>query len=330
MLKRAAIPLLVGMAIAPTSFAMATTNDATFYDRKAEGWFFYAEPTDSAEEDIELLPLPEPPTETVMEVTEAPASPAAPGQSPLSAKWLRDNLQHYRDLAWDEPTVENIRTFQYLQRYMMDRSSEFADTWQVAMQGDPWLDATSRRPTATFASDDLDKQAGQNRLKALSALSERAFLFYFYASDCQSCATQAPVIQMLQSDFLVTPISMDGKDLPNNPFPMMRPDEGHAELLGVQSLPALYLGTPEGVFSPIAQGPIALNDARNRLLIAAKREGLITDAEFNSTRPIANGNRKISNHLNLRDATLTESMDDNGFIPPEQLLRYIESSVEGN
>lgn len=78
----------------------------------------------------------------------------------FSAEWFRENLPKYKDLAWNNPTVENVRTFLYLQRFAIDRSEQFSDATELAVVGDPFLDEITRRPAATFASQQVDRDAG--------------------------------------------------------------------------------------------------------------------------------------------------------------------------
>ncbi|TDX23691.1 F plasmid transfer operon protein TraF [Modicisalibacter xianhensis] len=218
----------------------------------------------------------------------------------------------------------------YLQRYAMDRSSQFADVTQLAVVGDPWLDESVRRPTASFASQDLDRQAGNARNQLLSALAERVGIFFFYSSDCAMCEAQVPIMKMAQRDFKVVPISLDGKDLPSAPFSDVKADSGHAEMLGVEQLPAIYLASPDGQFAPIAQGAIALNEMRERMIIAARKAGWVTEEEFNKTRPILNLEDNLSEVLPMDALGSAASEGETNFIPPAELLNIINHTTQGN
>lgn len=69
-----------------------------------------------------------------------PAAPLPSGPEMFSAEWFRENLPKYKDLAWNNPTVENVRTFLYLQRFAIDRSEQFSDATELAVVGDPfWM-----------------------------------------------------------------------------------------------------------------------------------------------------------------------------------------------
>ncbi len=150
--------------IAPMAYAQESDPDNRFYDRKAEGWFWYKEEIPEEEPEPEK-PEPQvvaaPPPQQPEPTAPAPAVPQGPAV--FSAAWFRENLPKYKDEAWNNPTIENVRTYMYLQRYAMDRSEQFADATELAVVGDPFLDEESRRPSATFASQKLDRWAGQEK-----------------------------------------------------------------------------------------------------------------------------------------------------------------------
>src|SRR5260364_111528 len=152
-----------------------------FYWRKAEGWFWYE-------------PIPEP-TKPERPLPEQPArSPTArqtTAPTVFSAAWFRQNLPKYKDLAWDHPTLTNLRAFLWVQRLALDRARQFADMSELATLGDPLLDALSQRPYATFAAHTLDRQAGTAQARLLNELAQRVGLLFFFHSTARIC----PVIR---------------------------------------------------------------------------------------------------------------------------------------
>src|SRR5260364_147914 len=197
-----------------------------FYWRKAEGWFWYE-------------PIPEP-TKPERPLPEQPArSPTArqtTAPTVFSAAWFRQNLPKYKDLAWDHPTLTNLRAFLWVQRLTLDR------------------------------------QAGTAQARLLNELAQRVGLLFFFHSTCPACATQAPLVRMLakQHRFSLIPVSIDGQDLPGHPFPAFKPDRGQAAKLQVQAVPALYLTAPNGQFAAVGQGAMSLPEIQRRLLVVAK------------------------------------------------------------
>ncbi len=83
-----------------------------FYGRKAEGWFWY-EPIPKPAQPERLQPE-QPALAPVSRRTAAPAT--------FSAAWFRQNLPKYKDLAWDHPTLTNLRAFLLVQRFALDRA----------------------------------------------------------------------------------------------------------------------------------------------------------------------------------------------------------------
>ena len=100
----------------------AGTAAETFYDRGDEGWFFYKSP-----------PEPEPKTADDESQSQVAAADQINDDGPekiFSVSWLKKNLEHYRNIAIDDPTEENIRAYLYLQRLVLVKSSRFARMFQ--------------------------------------------------------------------------------------------------------------------------------------------------------------------------------------------------------
>lgn len=307
-----------------------------FYERKAEGWFWYKEEPEQPEKKTEK-PKVKPAIAAPAKV-QKPEQPHPAGPDMFSAEWFRENLPKYKDIAWDNPTVENVRAFLYLQRFAIDRSEQFSDATELAVVGDPFLDEISRRPAATFASQQVDRDAGNAKNKLLKSVASRVGIFYFYKSDDDYSDLQAPLIKMLEQGegFSVIPVALDGKPLPSGLFPDFKSDEGHAKKLGIVSYPAVYLASPDGQFAPIGQGPMSLPELNHRILVAAKRNGWVSEDEFNRTRPVLNLENNIAERLaspelgaDLKQLTQANSDKDN-FVPPEQLMQYIRTKLQVN
>lgn len=281
-------------------------------------------------------------TKPVAQAKPTPPKPPAisqpVGPEMFSAKWFRENLPKYKDLAWNNPTVENVRTFLYLQRFAIDRSEQFSDATELSVVGDPFLDEITRRPAATFASQQVDREAGNAKNRLLKSVADRVGIFFFYKSDDDYSDLQAPLIKMLEQreGFSIIPVSMDGKPLPSGLFPHYKTDEGHAKQLGIVTFPAVYLASPDGQFAPIGQGSMSLPELNHRILVASKHNGWVTDEEFNRTRPVLNLENNIAERLaspelgsDLKQLSKASGDKDN-FVPPEQLMKYIRDKLQEN
>ncbi|MFC6674026.1 conjugal transfer protein TraF [Marinobacterium aestuariivivens] len=316
--------------LTPVAVAQEIDQPSGFYERKSEGWFWYNEeiPEDIPEPEEPEPPVAAAPKQESQSVEPAPSS--SEGPPVFSAAWFRENLPRYRDAAWDNPTIENVRTYMYLQRYAMDRSEQFADTAEIAVVGDPFLDEETRRPSATFASQKLDRWAGQQKDEIARKIAQKAGIFFFFRSDSDTSRVQAPILKMLEmrDGFTILPISVDGKPLPDGIYPNFRADKGQAERLGAEVFPALYLVSAEREVEPIAQGVLSLADLKHRIILVAKRRGWISDEEFNKTKPIMNLDNNIAAILDahsyeISDMAKAVSGSGSNFIPPDQLSEFI-------
>jgi len=277
---RGVLLLVTATGVAP----MPVCGDARFYDRNAEGWFWYAPDPSTVPE-----PDPEPPGVplVVTEPQETAPADSPSGPAPLSSAWLRANLERYQQHAIDDPTATNVALYLYLQRIALDKASRFADAYQRVVQSDPYLDETTRRPVGNYANL-LNRVAGRERRAVLADLAGEAGLWFFYRSDCPYCAAQAPVLGFLsrQTGFRVQAIALDARPLPGGDFAHFLPDAGQAARLGVVSTPALFLVRPPSGIVPIAQGLLSLSDLEQRLLSAAREAGWIDEASYARTRPL--------------------------------------------
>lgn len=263
---------LLSFAWVSAPLAAATLGEPTYLDRSREGWFWYQNPQ-----------------------TEEPLAPAAPqpteGAAPpamLSTAWLRANLERYRDRAIDDPTPRNIALYLHLQRVALDRAEAFADATQLAVQLDPTLDESSRRPSAGFAAQAGDAARSEATRKVMGGIARRAGIWFFFRSDCPYCHVQAPVLELLERMFglEVQAISLDGDGLPDGSYPNFRVDRGQAQQLGVIGTPALFLVRPPNELLPISQGALALDQLVERVLTIARSAQWITDEEWSRTRAV--------------------------------------------
>ena len=316
------IPMILVAVCAGGALIPARAADGTpgFYEKKAEGWFWYAPEAEA------------PPPEEETPEREAPLGEGAPSTpAPFSAAWLRRYLPRYLDLAWDEPSVENLRAFLYLQRFAIDRAGRFSDAAERAVVGDPFLDEIGRRPSAGFASWQVDRAAAGARERLLGDLARRVGLFFFFRSGGRYSALQAPLLELLEREegFSVVAVSMDGKALANGSFPGFRIDRGQAARLGARTFPAVFLASPDGRFAAVGQGVMSLPELKHRILVAAVREGWISAARFEGARPLLDSGANLAERL---DGSGLRALERNGgatgFVAPRRLMRYIRSRLD--
>lgn len=106
--------LAAGIMLCCSTAMAALPSSGSFWDKSAEGYWWYAQ---------DPLPpkKPEPKKEKPAIAQNKPnkqqnKEPAAVASAPpvFSADWVEENLKVYRRVAWDNPTVENLRAYLYL------------------------------------------------------------------------------------------------------------------------------------------------------------------------------------------------------------------------
>lgn len=287
-------------------------------DGKADGYFWYQDPAEELEEEE---PTPPPTKATPPPAPLAKQEPSPPaGPAPLSSAWIRENMQKYLDAAMDNPkSPEHVAAFLYLQRYAMDKSFTFMDSVNEVTTGHSVFDEINRRPTATYGNKKLDEVATKNFETSLAKIASQSGLFVFY-DNTQTSLTQSKVVDMVtnQFDFSVIRLAKEKLSAEFNPD-NIRPDNGHSTKLGITTYPAIAIMSASGEFDVVSQAAVSLSDLHKRVLLGAKRLGIIGEKEFNDTRPIQNIGRNIS--LQKPSAVSGESQVP---IQPSQLLRMFE------
>lgn len=250
-------------------------SDAFFHE-KERGWFWREEIIEPAK--------PKPKQER--QTTSVSTRDSIEQIQPLSVAWLRKNLEKYRDQAIDVPSPENVAAYFYLQRVMMDKAHRFTDVAHEVVISDPRLDENVRRPISSFAVQAANREASKTSQDSLSLIAKSTGILFFFRSDCTYCHLQAPLLNVLEEryGFKVYPVSLDGLPMPGGLYSDFHHDQGQAAQLGVQATPSLFLLNPPGKVLPLSQGILSLDDLTNRILTVAHSEGLITDADYNTTR----------------------------------------------
>ncbi len=260
----------------------SAAQHSAFFDRKAEGWYWYIDPAPQPEmKEPEQAPLPE----------QGPPRPQPP--APFSLSWVRQMLPKYMEAAWNDPTPENVEAYFLVQRFAMDKANAFSDVAQRVVVGNTALDESMRRPLSMPGATAATMQMSEKTMALMKKVSGHAGIWFFFKSDCRFCEAQAPILGFLEFDgFPVLAISMDGGELQSKKFAKTYQDAGHAARLGVTSTPAVFLVSEEGEFDALGMSVLSLDELRRRILIVAQRKGWITEQEANEAKPIMNPNQQ--------------------------------------
>jgi conjugal transfer pilus assembly protein TraF len=221
-----------------------------YWLRKQEGWFWYRDP-------------PTPPKAQAPAKREADRRP----KELVEFEVMQKRLEELKRIAVMNPTEAHMKAYMGYQRYVMDKSAVFADTWQRVVWKTPELDySLTGRPTNSFAIDVYDGQIRGKQADAIRALAKTHGLFFFFRSDCPYCHKFAPVLKRFEQEYglNVFPVSLDGGGLPDYPSALL--DNGIATNLNVSVVPAVFLAVPGSrEITPIGYGLMAATELVERI-----------------------------------------------------------------
>lgn len=253
-------------------------------DRKAEGYFWYHD-----HDEVESKKDETPPEVTPTQHSPIPPAKEEPKRIDFSTAWIRENLPKYMDQAIDNPTDENVTAYLLLQKRSMDKAFVFTDAVQMVAQSNPLLDPNNERPTAAFASKSLDALTSAKRDSLIQRISQNTALIYFM-DNSDLTKIQNPIVDVIERnlDFALARIAVEPLDPSVSAGKAIKKNAGHNQQMNIVHYPALVLIRGDGVFDVIAQAPVSLSDFTQRTFMSAKRLGVISEDEFNSTRPLRN------------------------------------------
>ena len=231
--------------------------DDQWFERQAEGWFWYIDPPQEEE-------IPEEPI--------AQSAPATINNPKAELEAFQTQLENAQAQAVMQPTRENVLAYLYLQKAAMDRSQAFAETWKRVVWTTPELDHTLIRPTSPKAVHAYYDTRNETREQDLRKLAQSHGLLYFFRQSCPYCTRFSPILKNFAQryGFHVTAVTLDGGTSPG--FPNPRPDNGSAARLKVQAVPAVYLVNPtRRTVEPLAFGLLGPSELEERLISIINR-----------------------------------------------------------
>ena len=230
----------------------ADSQDAAYWLRNREGWFWYRDPPLAAPR--LAPPAPKPPRELV------------------EFEAIQKRLEDLKRVAVMNPTDANLTAYMRYQRMVMNKSEHFAERWQRLVWTVPDLDyGLSGRPTNAMAINVFDEQQRERQAQTIKSMAATHGLIFVFRGDCPHCHRFAPILKRFEEEFgfTVLAISMDGRAIPE--YPNARPDNGMAARLNATAVPALYLTAPATrEIRPVGFGVMSMTDLVERIAALAQ------------------------------------------------------------
>ncbi len=232
-------------------------NATSFFEDHARGWHWY-----------EISPLKT--TKTTPKAT-VPTPPMTPSQ------WIqayRKELYKRRDTALVSPTFENVKAYQVMQMYWMNKSQEFANTWKEVVFRTPQLDDTIQNPITQVTRHIYYDKKNHSEETLLKTLAKTHGLYFIFKRECAYCHQFAPIVKRFADTygFTIVAINHDG-DGGTFEFPDAISNNGILKKIGVDVVPSLYLINPKtDQTTPLAHGMVSMDDIKERLIFLIQRE----------------------------------------------------------
>lgn len=244
-----------------------------FLKGNGDGWFWYKK--DPEPEIVEETP--EPLQKQV--IIQNPVENKPEKTKPLSVEWFQKEYPIILNQAIDNPTEENVKSYRYATRIMLDKTSNFTRQFQRQSLLDPLLDESVRSPFSSAMRGSYQNWTNQQKRIATEAISKKAGLWVFLDDKCSFCHLQYPVVHRTAKErgFEVTYITPDGV----RPSWMMgdddlRKDDGQSKTLRIGVRPAVALVVPPDSITVLTQGMLSQDLLEERILHAGDAAGLIT------------------------------------------------------
>ena len=246
---------VVGGAQRPSNTCTAE-SDPAFWGATQSGWWWYKECHEN---------------DSVEKRDESPVKKEASSKKSfkeMTAAEVRKETERLHEIAVMNPTDANVRHYLEFQDLSYKQSEKYAEVWKRIVWTTPSLNPAVNSPSTTAGINVKEEVDQKNRVATAKDLSKRYGLFFFFKSDCPYCHKMAPILLAFskQYNFEVFPISLDGGGLPEFPHPQS--NNGMAEKLDVETVPAVFLGDRNTAdITPIAFGVVAETELLDRIYV---------------------------------------------------------------
>ena len=180
---------------------------------------------------------------------------------------IREDMDKAKALAILYPTTKNIANYRKYQDLITELSTNFASQWKRTLLEYPEFDYNLRYSHYNNVASVTAKQDKQKRFKAISDLTSKYGLFFFYRGENDLDKQFSGVVRQFSITYNIpiVAVSVDKEISPY--FPLTKTDRGIVEKLNVKNFPAIFLVEPrEKEVKPLSYGFMSLVDLEKRFL----------------------------------------------------------------
>jgi len=248
--------------------------EASFYQEKARGWFWYEDPEVEIDDDVK---------EKKHEEIAPQNKPTEPNYTEQLQKYKK-NLEDKKAKALMSPTHSHVKDYMSAQKDMSDRASLFSEQWQRVVLTTPTLNPEVQNPTSQIMRHVKNDEEKAARQAALAGMAKTYGLFLFVSNNCAYCKAFAPVVKTFAEahGFEVIVISLQGSvdaDI-ESLFPTIWKNNGMAETFGIQSAPALMAySAKDDDLIPITYGATSLDTLETNVMALMQSQEHAQDSD---------------------------------------------------
>lgn len=223
---------------------------ASFYERKAEGWFWFEE-----KDKQDAVPI----------IEKQQNSPNNPNEH---MELVRKKLQFKMNKAMLNPTEENVKDYIVYQHQISNQAQNFSKVWQKVVLTNPELDENLKNPASQLARQVLYSEQEIQEKQKLFKLAKTHGLIYVYGGGCGYCKAFAPIVKSFANRYGFEVIAISADRVISEHFPNSRFDNGITERLSIKSWPTLLaLNTKTQEVFPIANGLVSETDMISNVML---------------------------------------------------------------
>ncbi|MDN3505459.1 MAG: conjugal transfer protein TraF [Rhabdochlamydiaceae bacterium] len=216
---------------------------ASWYDQKLEGWYYFEDPNKSSKH---------------KEVTVDEAED-------IIEKEKRE-LKQLLALALVNPTGKNVANYMRYQKQVVDQSNRFAESWKIVLLDDPLLGDFLEQPTNSYAILLKRKLEEQKRKVFLTSSKDTHFILFFFDTNEPFSQKAWEVAQLFGSlhDWKIQPISVSGSNLIG--MDAFEVDKGIGLKVGLKATPSFFVvDSRENRVVPVGAGLLTVSELEQNI-----------------------------------------------------------------
>lgn len=234
--------LILGCCISETSL------DASWYEQKLEGWYYFEDPKNESEK------------------TETDNKNLTPDLAEEIIELKKAELKKLLSMALVDPSIKNVETYIKEQKKWVDQSALFAMTWGKVLLNNPLLNDNLETPTSNYGIAVKREFDLQKRKNLISAMSKDWFLLLFFVSSDYASEKLAEVLNLFGdvNGWKTRAVSLDGKGIKE--LTTFEIDRGLSQQLGVKASPAFFIINPTLKLAyPVGVGLISVTEIEQNI-----------------------------------------------------------------